>query len=232
MAYPGSPPRRARINRRRRSLRGVEPGPLLPRGLRRSASGMQQSPGLHISGAAGQPSDPQRSITDRVRSQIHRTRQLRHRGRGTGSRQQWICTHRPQRLGDCEKQRPSADPRTDTRCDGTADHRRRLQGPGWGRRNLLSRAANSSRARLGQASFAVTGSKFLANHVVHIRVVNDANLVTVLRYHLRFDRNHQPQINIPCVPGTKLSFSANDDREDKSDLTGTLWSNTAKVTAP
>jgi len=84
----------------------------------------------------------------------------------------------------------------------------------------------------GHASFTVMGSKFLANHVVHIRVVNDSNLVTVF-----FDTNSDSsgqinhQINFACAPGVRLSFSAIDEREDKSDLTGTLWSNTAKVTA-
>jgi len=83
----------------------------------------------------------------------------------------------------------------------------------------------------GQASFTVTGSDFRTNHVVHIRVVNDANLVTVF-----FDANSDStgrishQINFACAPGTRLSFSANDERDDKNDLTGTLWSNTAKVT--
>lgn len=84
----------------------------------------------------------------------------------------------------------------------------------------------------GQASFTVTGSNFLANHVVHIRVVNDSNLVTAFFDTTANSSGHiNHQINFACAPGTRLSFSANDERDDKTDLTGTLWSNTAKVTA-
>jgi hypothetical protein len=82
------------------------------------------------------------------------------------------------------------------------------------------------------ASFTVTGRDFVPNHSVHIRVVNNFTLQNGF-----FDTtsdssgriNHE--INFPCVPGVKLSFSANDERGDRNDLTGTLWSNTVTLTA-
>ncbi|MGS0685007.1 hypothetical protein ACVBEQ_07630 [Nakamurella sp. GG22] len=88
------------------------------------------------------------------------------------------------------------------------------------------------RGPAGQASFTVTGSKFVPSHVVHIRVVNTANLVNVF-FDSTSDSSGQlsHEINFACAPGTTLSFSANDERDDRSDLTGTLWSNTATVTA-
>ena len=81
------------------------------------------------------------------------------------------------------------------------------------------------------AKFTVTGSQFLANHVVHTRVVNTANLVTVF-----FDTTSDSsgrinqQISFPCAPGVNLAFSANDERDDPDDLSGTLFSNTFTLT--
>jgi hypothetical protein len=82
----------------------------------------------------------------------------------------------------------------------------------------------------GDGSFAVTGSGFLPNTTVHIRVVDDA-LTTLF-----FDQSSTSQgiLNyttgkICQLPG-RLHFSANDGRSDKNDLTGTLWSNTATTT--
>jgi hypothetical protein len=82
-----------------------------------------------------------------------------------------------------------------------------------------------------EAEFTVTGNGFVPNHAVHIRVVNNSNLVTVF-----FDTTSASngaidhQLNFPCVPGIKLSFSANDERDDPNDVTGTLWSNTVTLT--
>ncbi|MBE9139177.1 hypothetical protein IQ254_18580 [Nodosilinea sp. LEGE 07088] len=82
-----------------------------------------------------------------------------------------------------------------------------------------------------EASFTVTGSGFVPNHAVHIRVVNNFTLQNGF-----FDTSSNAsgaidhEINIPSIPGIKLSFSANDERSDPSDLTGTLWSNTVTLT--
>lgn len=82
------------------------------------------------------------------------------------------------------------------------------------------------------ASFAVTGSNFVGNRSVHIRVVNNFTLqngfvTTTSDSSGRI--NHE--INVPCESGVQLSFSANDGRDNPNDLTGTLWSNTVTVTA-
>ncbi|MEA1675107.1 hypothetical protein [Nitrospirillum sp. BR 11163] len=77
-------------------------------------------------------------------------------------------------------------------------------------------------------TFGVTGQGFLPNKTVHIRVADDA-------FHNIFyttTSNNSGAINypvqIPCNPGV-LHFSANDERTNRSDLTGTLWSNTVNV---
>jgi hypothetical protein len=81
-------------------------------------------------------------------------------------------------------------------------------------------------------TFTVSGTGFLPNHVVHIRVVNNASLVTVF-----FDAasDSSGRINHPITFEVafpqRYSFSANDERRDSGDLTGTLWSNTVTITA-
>ncbi|MBT2471717.1 hypothetical protein J7E97_28585 [Streptomyces sp. ISL-66] len=81
-------------------------------------------------------------------------------------------------------------------------------------------------------TFTVSGQGFLPNHVVHVRVVNNANPATVF-----FDTtaNGSGGINFPITfaisPPQTYSFSANDARSNPKDATGTLWSNTVTLTA-
>ena len=82
----------------------------------------------------------------------------------------------------------------------------------------------------GDGSFVVSGSGFLPNTTVHIRVVDDA-LATIF-----LDRSSTAQGTLNYTTGKlcqlpgKLHFSANDGRSDRNDLTGTLWSNTVTTT--
>jgi hypothetical protein len=39
-------------------------------------------------------------------------------------------------------------------------------------------------------------------------------------------------LEIPCVPGIQISFSANDGRPDSTDHTDRFWSNTVTVSCP
>lgn len=84
----------------------------------------------------------------------------------------------------------------------------------------------------GDGSFVVSGTNFLPNATVHIRVV-DAALNTFW-----FDQTStaQGKLEFPtgriCQRGGTIHFSANDGRSDAHDLTGTLWSNTATTTCP
>jgi hypothetical protein len=80
-------------------------------------------------------------------------------------------------------------------------------------------------------NYEVKGSKFLPNHAVHIRVVN-ANTLQSDFYQATSDSsgNLDTKLTLPSLPaGTSLAFSANDERADPSDLTGTLWSNTFPI---
>lgn len=84
----------------------------------------------------------------------------------------------------------------------------------------------------GDGSFIVTGSNFLPNVTVHIRVVDNA--LTNLFFNAQ--STSQGMLNFPTgklcqLPGN-LHFSANDGRPNRNDLTGTLWSNTATVSCP
>ena len=84
----------------------------------------------------------------------------------------------------------------------------------------------------GDGSFNVSGSLFLSNVTVHIRVVddvhaNDQNLNTGSDASGKFSNFKTPNL---CVNRGQIYFSANDGRSDPSDLTGTLWSNTVPMT--
>ena len=85
----------------------------------------------------------------------------------------------------------------------------------------------------GDGSFEVSGSKFLPNATVHLRVVDEA-LITIW-----FDQTSTPEGKLEnlqtgkiCQNPGKLFFSANDGRSDPQDFTGTLWSNTVTKTCP
>jgi hypothetical protein len=89
--------------------------------------------------------------------------------------------------------------------------------------------ANQSNG-MPNGAFTVTGSGFLPNTTVNIRVV-DAALTTAF-----FTQSSSAQGTLNFVSGKlcqlpgKLFFSANDGRSDRNDLTGTLWSNTVEMT--
>ncbi len=79
--------------------------------------------------------------------------------------------------------------------------------------------------------FEVTGSGFLPNHVVHIRVA-DAFANPNLFFNAQSDTmgKFTTRLPIPCGPGV-LYFSANDERPvpSSADHTGTWWSDTVSI---
>ncbi|MGF6870602.1 hypothetical protein [Paraburkholderia sp. MM5477-R1] len=80
--------------------------------------------------------------------------------------------------------------------------------------------------------FEVKGKNFLVSHAVHIRVVNSDTLQSD-SFPANSDAagNLDAKLTLPALPaGTHLAFSANDERQDAGDLTGTLWSNTFNLT--
>lgn len=78
-------------------------------------------------------------------------------------------------------------------------------------------------------TFLVQGSGFLPGKQVAIRIADDA-LNPNLFYYTTASANGSINmtLSIPCGPG-RLYFSANDGRQDSSDRTGTLWSNTVPI---
>jgi len=80
--------------------------------------------------------------------------------------------------------------------------------------------------------FVITGSGFLHNHAVHVRVVDDA--LTTVFFQQSSDGSGQFKLrqSIQCITGLALHFSANDERADPHDHTGTLWSNTVTTSCP
>lgn len=78
-------------------------------------------------------------------------------------------------------------------------------------------------------TFLVQGSGFLPEKLVTIRVGDDA-LNPNLFYNTTATATGSISMTlfIPCSLG-RLHFSANDGRQDSSDLTGTMWSNTATI---
>jgi hypothetical protein len=84
----------------------------------------------------------------------------------------------------------------------------------------------------GDGSFRVSGSGFLPNTTVFIRVVDDVlNQLTFYQGSTADGRLEFPTGRICVFPG-RLYFSANDGRPDPTDLTGVLWSNTVTTTCP
>jgi hypothetical protein len=88
-------------------------------------------------------------------------------------------------------------------------------------------------AAKGDGSFTVTGSGFVPNATVTIRIVDDA-LVTV-----NFDQSADAQGNLSfptgkiCQRAGDLHFSAHDGRTDPNDpMRGPLWSNTVTSSCP
>jgi hypothetical protein len=95
----------------------------------------------------------------------------------------------------------------------------------------ISVSANQS-GGVANGAFTVTGSGFLPNTTVNIRVVDDA-LTTLF-----FNQSSSASGGLNFVTGKlcqlpgRLHFSANDGRTDHNDLTGTLWSNTVTMMCP
>ena len=73
--------------------------------------------------------------------------------------------------------------------------------------------------------FTVSGSGFTPNSTVHVRIVDDALNTLWFTQSADASGNLNMQQPINCTPGA-LHFSANDERPNPNDATGTLWSNT------
>ncbi|GAB2667820.1 LGFP repeat-containing protein [Nocardia goodfellowii] len=91
----------------------------------------------------------------------------------------------------------------------------------------------------GDGSFKVSGSGFLPRSNIHIRIVvgNDYSNPLWLEQSLgplRADADGRIAVESGkiCHGSNTLNFSANDGRDSKRDLTGTLWSNTVHARCP
>jgi hypothetical protein len=86
----------------------------------------------------------------------------------------------------------------------------------------------------GDGSFVVTGSGFLPNATLHIRVVDGpfGNSVFFTDTSDPAGRLRGFMTGKICQRPGQLFFSANDGRADATDLTGTLWSNTVTTSCP
>jgi hypothetical protein len=84
----------------------------------------------------------------------------------------------------------------------------------------------------GDGSFTVTGSGFLQNSGVTMRVVDDA----LNQFFFQTTSDSQGRISVStasiCQRAGNVHFSATDGRRDSSDLTGNLWSNTTTTACP
>jgi hypothetical protein len=85
----------------------------------------------------------------------------------------------------------------------------------------------------GQTSiFVVTGSGFLPNHNVRIRVVDDALKETDFNQSSDGSGKLNATLRIPCISRLTVHISATDGRPSSSDLTGVLFSNTFNIPCP
>lgn len=84
--------------------------------------------------------------------------------------------------------------------------------------------------KYGNSTFTVTGNGFLPNHVVHIRVTNNGNLVRVEPFDTSSNASCAIETQISfAINGTQTYvFAANDTRQFDND---TLWSNYFRLTA-
>jgi hypothetical protein len=90
----------------------------------------------------------------------------------------------------------------------------------------------SSRGSGSGAQFTVTGSGFLPNKTVTVRVVDAAFNMSSFQQSSDASGNITANLSIPCSSASPLHFSATDGRPDPSDLTGVLWSNTFMIPCP
>lgn len=86
----------------------------------------------------------------------------------------------------------------------------------------------------GDGSFVVSGSNFLPNATVHIRVVDGpfGNNIFLTDTSTQEGKLQGFPTGKICQRPGQLFFSANDGRNDQHDLTGTLWSNTVTTSCP
>jgi hypothetical protein len=81
----------------------------------------------------------------------------------------------------------------------------------------------------------VTGSRFLANAQVTIRGARIGE-GEIFNYYWTTSASARGSIAadlaIPCLSGIQISFSANDGRPDRNDLTNRFWSNTVPAFCP
>jgi hypothetical protein len=84
----------------------------------------------------------------------------------------------------------------------------------------------------GDGSFVVSGKSFSAQATVHIRVVDGALGTTVFFTDTATSAGELTGFKTGkiCQRAGQLFFSANDERSDPQDHTGTLWSNTITTT--
>ncbi len=82
------------------------------------------------------------------------------------------------------------------------------------------------------SNFAVTGSGFLPNVNVRIRVVDDAFHEHDFNQSTDAQGKLNARFSLPCNSGLTLHFSATDGRANPSDLTGVLFSNTFNLPCP
>lgn len=82
------------------------------------------------------------------------------------------------------------------------------------------------------AVFIVTGTGFLPNRTVTVRVVDDQ--LATLNFQQSADAGGKLVMrqSIPCLSGRRLHFSATDSRRDPDDLTGVKWSDTVHMSCP
>ncbi|WP_327044123.1 hypothetical protein OG320_20395 [Microbispora sp. NBC_01189] len=88
------------------------------------------------------------------------------------------------------------------------------------------------------AKFRITGSQFLANTNIRIKVVKDRCVITASidclvteNFFTRSNQDGKIDYSLPFSALTyhKISFSATDGRPNKADLTGELWSNIVTI---
>ncbi len=75
------------------------------------------------------------------------------------------------------------------------------------------------------AVFTITGSGFVPNSTVTIRVVDESLNQRSFSQSAAANGDLNARISLPCTSGGTLHFSATDGRPDPTDLTGVLWSN-------
>jgi hypothetical protein len=89
-------------------------------------------------------------------------------------------------------------------------------------------------SKTGPGSFRVTGSDFLPNARVTVRVADDYGQQVSAPQMPQITSDRAGKIDVPvlldCIPDSTLHFSATDSRPDPTDIaTGVLWSNYVQI---